>query len=345
MKKLSSFLMKVGVIVFFLFGVLMVGINSQYAQDKAKKIVDVKKPQKEIQGIRKVSKRELAVVAFKQTIIPKEIIKGDHTASGISLRNRGGGVINLRGVPKDSRAIKAYLYWDILANSPEKNPIVSINGVSVKGALIGKGDDPCWSGSGVGYNFVYRAKVPLYLLYVGINGDYKIAGFQSTEGFGMSPWDSTSSPYLAEGATLVVFYFNCGSKYKTTYVYEAPVSGQMFYTNFSTTLTGFSAPKDRAKFTMVGADGQIGSGLNASYFITAEQSFFQFTQIAGPPAATPPPISNADSDWNGNDVEPLNQLWDTRTHIVPIQKGSTTAEVSYKAFGDCLVVVAFFLGL
>jgi hypothetical protein len=113
----------------------------------------------------------------------------------------------------------------------------------------------------------------------------------------------------------------------------------MFTGLFAATLTGFTAPGDTAKFTMVGADGQRGSGLDASFPVTAETSFFQGTQIAGPPVnpAAPPPGLHADSDWNGEDVQPLNQLWDTRTHIVPIRRESRTAEIKYESQGDCLV--------
>jgi hypothetical protein len=339
MKKLSSISMKILVIMFFLCGVFLVSISNHYAQDPT---------EKEIYGFRKVTKKERAMVVFNKSIDPREKIEGDHMASGISLRNRGGGVINLRGVPKRSTPIKAYLYWDILANSASNTASVSINGVAVVGSLIGQGPVPCWNPP-VNSNFVYRAEVPLSLLYIGINGDYKIAGFPSTEGSGMNPWDvlPAQGPFLAEGATLVVFYSNQNSTYNTTYVYDTPVSSQMFLTTFSTTLMGFTAQQSSAKFTMVGADGQVGNGVSASYYCTLETSFFQGIQIAGPPAGTgtPPPGLDVDSDWNGNDVEPLNQLWDTRTHIVPIKRESTSAEVRYNSHGDCLVIVAFFLGV
>ena len=112
------------------------------------------------------------------------------------------------------------------------------------------------------------------------------------------------------------------------------------------TLTGFSASRDTAKFTLVGADGQVGGGLTTSFPVTAETSFFDGTQIAGPPAGgTPPPSLNANSDWNGEDGHPLNQLWDTRTHIAPIKEGAQSASIRYVSQGDCLVVVAFMLSL
>lgn len=338
MKPLTTFLL--------LFGVMMFSSSDIFAQEKP----GTPSAQEKLSGApraRKVSKAELAKAAFGQSVQPAERVKGDHAACGISLRNRGGGVFNLRGVPQNSQPVKAYLYWDILTDRADQNMSISLNGVSVQGVLICQGDSPCWAPA---YNFVYRAKIPLYLLYNGINGDYKIAGIPSGEGFGMSPWEAATPP-LAEGATLVVFYRNPNSIYKTTYIFEKPVCGQMFGgfpgETFSATLTGFSpAPQNTAKFTLVGADGQIGfapSGLSASYNTTAETSFFQGTQIAGPPDGGT--SSNADSDWNGHDPEPLNQLWDTRTHIVPIKPNSTSAGVKYTAPFDCLVVVVFLLGL
>ena len=313
--------------------------NDIFAQDARKKIAGAYIPQEQIPGTRKMTKSELAKVAFNQKISPVEKIQGDYVACGISLRNRGGGVINLRGAPLKSIPIKAYLYWTILNDYSDSTMSVSVNGVSVKGVQIGQGPSPCWA---PGRNFVYRAIVQKNLLYIGINGDYKIAGVPSGDGFGMSPWESIISP-LAEGTTLVVFFSNPNSPSKITYVYEAPVSGQMFAGTFSTTLIDFSpAPNSTAKFTLVGADGQIGSGLESIPNITDEISFFQGTQIASPPV---PPSLNADSDWNGKDLEPLNQLWDTRTHIVPINQKSISAEVKYISHGDCLVIVAFFLGL
>jgi hypothetical protein len=43
-------------------------------------------------------------------IQPAQVHPGDHVASGISLRNRGGGVINLRGAPANATPVKALLY-------------------------------------------------------------------------------------------------------------------------------------------------------------------------------------------------------------------------------------------
>lgn len=291
--------------------------------------------QEEIPGI--PSAQEAARVSdaasFDEKIKPVKILEGDHIASGISLRNRGGGVINLRGAPDNASSLAASLYWDFLGETGPDRMTVSLNGVGIEGLKVGEGASPCWSPP---RNFAYRAEVPLHLLYAGINGDYKVAGVPSSIGTGSNPWEAGGSAPLAEGATLVVFYRVPGAN-KVTLVYDTPVSGHQFSSTFSATLVGFAATSNNAKFTLVGADGQIGSGLRPMTPTTSEKSFFQGTQIAGPGGL------NNDSDWNGQDTEPLSQLWDTRTQIVPIEQGSNSAEVRYEAGSDCLVVVAFIL--
>jgi len=313
-------------------------------------------PAEENAGVRTLSPAELeatrqAPPAPPPPIPAAQVLSGDHVASGISLRNRGGGVINLRGAPANAAPIKAFLYWGVLINAPAPSMTVSINGVDVTGTKIGQGQNPCW-GHQPNANAAYRADVPLYLLYIGINGDYKIAGVPSSKGTGDSPWplSGSGSGPLAEGATLVVVYRHPGNTFTKTYLYESPIAGTMFYISLYTSLGGFNppAPLNQAKFTLIGADGQTGpagvsGGLTANYPYTAERSFFQWQQIAGP-GDTSSWVDN-DSDWNGQDVEPLNQLWDTRTHVVPIKQGSTSAEVQYISQGDCLIIVAFILSL
>lgn len=302
--------------------------------------------ERQIPGTRPMSAAEMqAARSATETgtaVRPADVLRGDHVAAGVSLRNRGGGEINLRGAAENGTALKALLYWDILNANPAPSMTVSINGVAVTGKLIGRGQDPCW---GAGANGAYKADVPLYLLYNGINGDYKVSGFPSSRGTGANSWETGGVQPMAEGATLVVVYRNpTPGAFSTTYLYEAPISGTMFTGNFGAVLSGFTASGGTAKFTAIGADGQVGGGLSASYSVTAETSFFQGNQIAGPSAAPPSWLDN-DSDWNGHDGGPLNQLWDTRSHLVPIKNGSTDAAVRYVSQGDCLVTVAFVLSL
>jgi hypothetical protein len=301
------------------------------------------RPEKPVPGTRALAPNEMeaarATAPFTKAIHPVARFESDHVAAGISLRNRGGGVINLRGAEENGVPVKAFLYWDILDSKPASPTMsVSINGVDVVGNLIGQGADPCW---GATNNFAYRAEVPLYLLYIGINGDYKVAGFPSSKGTGSDPWFTSGATPLAEGATLVIFYRAPTSRFHATYVYDTPIAAKMFSSAFHTVLGGFAAVGPNgapAKFTLVGADGQSGGGLSASAGLSSETSWFQGVQIAGPGSQF-----DTDSDWNGQDTQPLNQLWDTRTHIVSATPGSTTAAVQYVSQGDCLVTVAFVL--
>lgn len=283
--------------------------------------------------------RLMATTALTE-VKPTFVIKGEHVATGIGLRNRGGGTINLRGIPSNSTINRALIYWCVLSNSPSQNPTVSVNGDSINGTLVGSGTGPCW---GVSNNYVYRAEVPTYLLYIGGNGDYQISGVPSTEGEGISPWAPVSGQNLAEGATLVIFYTRNSGTSSTTYVYDSKsISGTMFFSQFNANLTGFNANKSTATFTSIGADGQVGNDITSNFDVSRELSFFQGTQISGY-SSTPNAYLDADSDWNGNDGVPLNQLWDTASHTVPIKQGSTSANVRYQAYGDCLVICAFIL--
>jgi hypothetical protein len=295
------------------------------------------RPDRDIPGIPPTSaagrQAILSAVVPVTVIKPFAVLKGDHLASGISLRNRGGGVINLRGIPVGSVPVKAYLWWDILGANLPAAMNVSINGVAVPGTRVGVGSDPYW---GQANNFAYRASVPLYLLFNGINGDYVMAGFPSGSGTGEDPWNSPIVAPLAEGVTLLVIYRPPAGGFTATYLYDAPAAGQMFSGTWSTTLAGIGAGSSQAKFTLVGADGQIGAGLSAWPSITQEKSFFAGNQIAGPGGVV------NDSDWNGSDTEPLNQLWDTRTHLVQMPNAGNP-QVRYDSPSDALVIVAFAL--
>ncbi|MCU0285131.1 MAG: DUF3344 domain-containing protein [Acidobacteria bacterium] len=329
-------------------GVLSITMNSQEKtrtttisivriQDCVRNLQSI--DERQMPGIRRITEADFQKrAAVMQRIRPSEVIKGDHVAQGIGLRNRGGGKISLRGIPDNPSIIKAYLYWGVIGNS-EVDDVnrVSVNGVAVTSKLVGSGSSPCW---GLSSNYIYRAEVPNPVLYIGGNGDYEISGVPSSDFRGGDPWAGTMRPgYLAEGATLVIFFANEG---KVSYIYDEKISGTMFYSNFSADLEGFNASRSMAKFTMMGADGQTGSGLQANYYVTNEESYFQGTQISGH-SDSPSSFQNANSDWNGNDGEPFNQLWDTHSHLVSIRQNSTSANVSYQSYGDCLVIGGFIL--
>jgi hypothetical protein len=102
------------------------------------------------------------------------------------------------------------------------------------------------------------------------------------------------------------------------------------------------------KHTRLGADGQTGASTFASRPITDERTFIGPgpagpTQIKGPSSSF-----NEDSDWNGGDGGPLNQLWDTQSSSFfsrPITPGVMNYGVRYQAHGDCIVAIAHVLGV
>src|SRR5262245_47729010 len=80
-------------------------------------------------------------------------VKGAYVASGVAMRNRGFGTINISGIPKGATIVAAYLWWTILGSTEQPNfKNGTINGTAVTGLLVGSGPDPCW-GAGSGFNY------------------------------------------------------------------------------------------------------------------------------------------------------------------------------------------------
>ncbi len=288
-------------------------------------------------------------------------------ANGGSLRNAASTGIDLIGVPPGSTVVRAYLYWAwaslgapvpglhdtmVIARVPRQGKIVPAPGAllvslrprCVTGTLVGAGGDPCWFG---GSNFVYRADVTAivrrgdtYLVWVptGAAGatDYS------------DPWSFPGPALpLCEGASLVAVYTHPVEPPGTTYIYDAGLSGAMFFSDpgFAYGLGGFFYPGVEARWIDVGADGQTGAGY-LDFFALAQET----TTFAGAPIAGPGSVYS-DSDWNGSGNKPLGQLWDTSGHdatpflaagagAVPI----TVASPAGAGF-DCLVPVCNVLWL
>jgi hypothetical protein len=100
------------------------------------------------------------------------------------------------------------------------------------------------------------------------------------------------------------------------------------------TLSGVPTPGSGSTvFTEIGADGQIGLGETATAG-AIETTSVNGTIIAGPSGIDP------DSDWNGTDGTPLNQLWDTHSHDITSLLTGGTDTVSITSVSDCLIGVA-----
>ncbi|MET0649141.1 MAG: hypothetical protein ABW208_21225 [Pyrinomonadaceae bacterium] len=262
----------------------------------------------------------------------------DHVANGVGTRNSRSNTIRLRGVPPGATAVRAYLYWGTLQAAAAPTQTAVFNGTPVTGTLIGAAGPTCW---GPGVFAAYRASV-IALISPGINRDYVITGLPTSLADGRSPWFGPAPLPLSEGASLVVIYSHS----------SVPPGAQVFINNgaafffnlinINNPLGGVLNPYSRLKHTRIGGDGQSGFGTSSFLAATNERTFlgFPFTQIKGPGSPF-----NIDSDWNGDDGAPLNQLWDTHTdsfgQILPPGVGNYV--VQYAAGGDCIFAVAHVL--
>jgi hypothetical protein len=265
-----------------------------------------------------------------------------HVANGCTLRNSPSCVINLRGIPKGSTIKKAFLYWAFTSTTGTATPAqqtIIFKDVQLFGALIGSGPDACWCGVPSvalnATNVVYREDVTS--LVTG-NGGYEVtlAPFSTPLTNGANPWEQTKCPSskqgLAEGASLVVVYSN-STETGTTLVYDSGLAGTMFFSSLSYGLGGVPTPSAGPSiFTELGGDGQTGFGFTGS--ATGKKTSLNGTLIVGPSGV------NQDSDWDGTDGTPLNQLWDTHSHDVTSVVATGTNTVSIAAGFDCLITVA-----
>jgi hypothetical protein len=217
---------------------------------------------------------------------------------------------------------------------------VLFRGTPVKGTLIGAAGPTCW---GAGVFAAYRASV-IALITPGINNDYLVSRMPTSLADGRNPWSGGAPLPLSEGASLVVIYAHSSVPW-TAQVFINHGAAFFFNTiTINNPLMAFLRPYSRLKHTRIGADGQVGNGTNSMLPITDERTFLGppfFTQIKGPFSPF-----NGDSDWNGDDGTPLNQLWDTHTDSFGriINPGVANYLVRYTARGDCIFPVAHVLG-
>jgi hypothetical protein len=263
----------------------------------------------------------------------------DHLAAGVATRNTGAGNIRLRGMPPGAVTVYASLYFGTIYGPgdiiPAVVPII-FRGHTVNAFRIGTAAQPCWVGGG---KFAaYRAYVTPF---VSGNADYLVKRLPSFIRDGRDPWKfyNNTTP-LSEGVSLVVLYSH--STIPTNSYVKINYVNKMFYSSLTVLhYLPFPVAQNYAlKHTRLGADGQAGFSLNHYSSVTDESTMINGTQIKG----TGSPL-NKDSDWNGYDGEPLNQLWDTHTMEIPyaIPNGANYYYVRYRAHGDCIVPVVHVL--
>jgi hypothetical protein len=290
-------------------------------------------------------------VTVPQPINPSfTIASAGHVANGCALRNSTSCQIRLRGLPAGSTIVKAFVYWAFTSTTgtgSAKQNTITFAGNTVTGTLVGSGVDACWCG---GTNVVYRAGVKRFVTG---NGAYGVAlsSGATPQTNGASPWQRILCPTnpsqgLAEGASLLVVYTRPWVS-GTTLIYDSGLAGREFTPNPGLSYTLDKVPtlgEGLSVFTEIGSDGQIGDNLTALF--TSKTTLLNSTPIAGPGAAAAG--GDNDSDWDGTDGTPLNQLWDTHSHNVTgiVTAGSENVSViDNTADRDCLITVANVLSI
>lgn len=275
-------------------------------------------------------------IQVKKELKPSyEFADAAHVANGISMRNRTAGTIHLRGIPYKSKIVKALLYFNFLDmnQSGEYRFPILFNGNRILANKTADHRDPCWDV--VKYAHTYVADVTSYVNTTGSqNQDYRIVLLfdYDTDTDGANPWDGLliDSLHHVEGASLIAVYQNHSTK-GDVFIYDK-LNKSMFntYGLFYLFHPPFYGP---GLLTMAGADGQLGEGYDP--IVSNEVTIFNGIQIAGPP------ITN--SDWDGSDGWPLNQLWDTHTH--PIKVSGNLSRLEYKSGYDCLIPAVFVIDI
>jgi len=274
------------------------------------------------------------------TILPSaEFEQASFEAAGVGLRNQPQGEITINGVK--GRPIKTFVYWAEITNADSSpgsrlsiartsppNPIAS---VTVVGTPVGQGPSPCWGGDRL---TVYRGTIPSFVARG--NGTYTIKPRRRGSSIkGESPWPGLLDPPYLEGASLVMVYPADDSSVS---VFDGAVdgvpglSGKMFFGTSNHVLErNVRSQGGPALFAEIGADGQTGGGHDG--FAAGEVTRLNGVDIAGGK-------SGKGSDWDGDDGNPLPQLWDTHIHDVTGVLGAKSVKVEVEAGSDCLTHIA-----
>jgi hypothetical protein len=260
------------------------------------------------------------------------VVDGGYIASGVGMRNRGYGTIELSGIPEDASTVAAYLYWDILSSDLDDSyQTGKINGVPISGELIGTDGDPCW-GDIANSNYAYRADVTALIQG---NGSYFLSDFASSYTDGRDPWKPQGVINIApmiEGASLVVIYTSPESPLSKVLIYDGSIL--VIDNQAILTMDRFTVADSlkQATTTFIVADGQ-------SYY-PIEESTFNGVLLES-------------VTWDGNDPQDgprfsYGNLWDTTTvdvtDLLPPGSTSATATVG-PGIGDCVVWVAQILSI
>jgi hypothetical protein len=270
----------------------------------------------------------------------------DYLAGGVGLRNQLQRSIILSGTPTGPTT-DALIYWSVLGPVKAQDKTVTVArlkpaptaAVTVLGDEIAVGKDPCWGSDG---NHIYRAHVPITV--VSGTGDYLVTFATGAGGLsnGEDPWDGTVTYPLMEGAAIVAI--TRGSKIVTVFHDQAGLLLSPPSLSYNLNLLVPTLPNSAMKFTTIGADGQVGTSVNADLATSQEETFIDNfppfpKQLAG--YSCKAADCDSDSDWNGNSAAPLPQLFDVTTHGFTLVPGGFNAlHVHYTSKADCTNIIA-----
>ena len=284
------------------------------------------------------------------TINPsKRFVNAAYQTGGTGLRNQLRGGITINGVV--APPVAAFIYWAFITTGPagaaqssirvkRLAPTISAT-VTLPGVVMGVGPQPCWGGDTI---TVFRASIPLGIANGSGNYMVELMPGASSSVAGEDPWLFFAPP-SAEGASIVIIYPAGG----TTYLYDmGGLSGATFNANpgftYGLAIPAPGAPGGLTHWDNIGADGQhtLGGPTSRSAVLSMAN---EMTTINGVPIAGPGSPYN-DSDWNGNDSNPIPSLWDTTGHEItaatPPGTGLLTVTIGNGGLVpfDCLTPVA-----
>jgi hypothetical protein len=248
-----------------------------------------------------------------------------YVAAGIGVRNVARGTINVR-VPFGVTLVDAWLYWTILDNSSNLNPLnnkIDVNGIRVHGDLIGSGISPCWLPD---RGYTYRGRINEVLWGTGgaAGGAFglTVGGVSTSMAHGESPWREVQKAPEAEYVGVVIVYQDTTLPSGRIQIYNGYWEGAGICT-FSYVWPARTVGSTR--FSSLSADGQMSANPFDKYLD------FNGTVIDKPVLNGYDPSIASRSAYEGS-------LADTDTYNlgtkVPMAGGATT--ITWNTQSDCI---------
>ena len=284
----------------------------------------------------------------------------DFVASGIGLRNAGGGTIALRGAPPESRLVAAWLYWGAIVPPEHIGEVgrILFAGYPVSGEPIGTSPQPCWKETTT--FAVFRADVR-ELMSGKVNGDYPLEilpGSIKPVTDGRNPWSpiDKTEPLRYNGASLIAVYAHESIPPTSRFLlHEGPhmMIGEGLFRHPLDVPLG---PLAEARHLRFGGDGQTHGERRqpVAPFITSMASAGNDWQVLRGQQSE----IDRHTDWQGLDGGTSNQLWDTQITEAPARlmglvSGASDYWVEYRSDAglgdgflyDCVGVVGHALSV